>query len=101
MYFGFLNGFYLFILLLPGAYDEQDAPDGPDSRAEEEAGEDAGTRREGRRSGGYHHRYVNATLPGGDTWGYYNIAHAGCLIFKCGGNSTFLSVSLSLLCLQI
>lgn len=54
MYFVFQMAFILELLL--GAHDEQDAPDGPDRRAEKEAGETAGTRREGWRSGGYHHR---------------------------------------------
>lgn len=51
------------VKLWAGSPDAQDASDGPDRGAEEEAGETAGTRREGRRSGGHHHRYVVFKTP--------------------------------------
>lgn len=61
----------MFTFIILGANDAKDAPNGPDSRAEEEAGEATGTRGEGRRPGGHHHRYVNIMLPGGVTLGYF------------------------------
>lgn len=39
-----------------GTCDAEDAPDGPDSRAEKEAGETSSTRGQGRCPGGHHHR---------------------------------------------
>lgn len=55
-----------FFVPLLGTSDAESAPDGPDSGAEE-AAETSGTRGEGRRPGGHHHRYGSTMLPGGVT----------------------------------
>ena len=69
-----------------GPFDAEDASDGPDSGAEEEAGEISRTRGEGWCAGGHHHRYGDVTSAAGDV----------CFMLQSGWEPTSESVHLPL-----